>query len=209
MPKKQKSLKQLALENIKTKHKIINKWISKGIPYLYDDNGVFVRDTDGEMILDFYPSSLRSFYSWKGEQNCERTRNSIPSITGTGTTTLDHHPDLKKDIINSIATLSQKAAAQLASSNKSHVNTQLQESLKLTKLQREEAERKYLLIIEEHEKLKVLLRKEKRAHDQSKYVMQKAIDSKDEDISFLKAQLSELRKSFAKGVFTEASKVRQ
>ncbi len=193
-----KSLKKLALDNINAKHKIIKKWIDSGIPYLYDDDGNPVRDGNGEMVLDFHPTSLRTFYSWNGEQNCLNTQNTIGSISGTGTTTLDNHPELKRDIVSKLKILGAKAAAQLASGNKTAASAKLKSELQLTRLQRDASEQKYLSIIQQHEKLKNTLRKEQRAHEQSKMVLNKQLETNEREIIRLQGMLSELRKTIEK-----------
>ncbi|MCW9059419.1 MAG: hypothetical protein OQL11_11150 [Gammaproteobacteria bacterium] len=192
------SLKKAAHKNIKTKHKVIKAWIETGIPYKYDDDGNPVRDGDGEMVLDYYPTSLRSFYKWNGDQNCQKTRAAISAISGTGTTTLDNLPELKKEITNDLKALEIRANSQITNTSKTAIADKLRQELKLAQLQRESAEQKYLKINVRHQILENALRKEQRAHQQSKKVLSDHLTDKDREIEKLRAQLSELIKTIDK-----------
>lgn len=192
------TLKQKALQNISNKHNIIKNWIGHGIPFLFDKDGSFVRDKGGEKILDFFPTSLNTFYKWNGSQNCLVTQNKIGKISGTGTTTLDNEQDLKDEISSDINILKKQAKIQLLNSNKTSILDDLKNELLLTNLQRSAAEKKYLEINLKYEENKVKLKKEKRTHQQTITHLTKMLANKDSEINDLNLKLSELRKTLDK-----------
>lgn len=192
------SLKQEAFNNIKRKHGIIKDWISKGVPFLQDDNNKLVRDADGEKILDFYPTSLRRFYPWDGTQNHPKAHKDIINISGTGTTTLDAYPELKDEIESDLNTLKLKGKIQSEDSSKSYEIQRVSNQLILEQMQRSSAEKKYLGIHMEHEELKLSLSEAVRENEQANKLYEKMLNKKNAKIIELNTTIAELRKSLSK-----------
>jgi len=179
--------KEAALKNIKAKHRIIQKWLTRSIPWKKTDDGNFVRDESGERELDWLPNSLRQFNKWNGSQNCLKTQKSMPIIKGNSTKTLDQHLELKQQIDADIKALKQKALVQSQNSNKTALVEQKSEELELVILQKASIEINYQQsrekLIESQESLDF----ECRRHQQTI----KLLESQREKTADVEAQLAE------------------
>lgn len=62
--------------NIKIKIRALLFFIEKGIPWLYKENGEFIRDPiTGQKILDFYPKNKSHFVKWNTGSGKEEFQN--------------------------------------------------------------------------------------------------------------------------------------
>jgi len=193
-PKKHvsKVLKSQALQNIKVKHTIIKKWIGAGIPWLVSDDGSEQRDSKGELILDWYPSSIRKFCAWNGTQNNPSVQNNLPKISTTGFETLKRHENLMAKIEVDIRTLKQIANIQSTKANKSSLIQTLKLELQLEKLKRKAAQVSYQQGREESFEVARQLEIEKRSHIQTTTYLKYEIANKDKQISILNQRVADL-----------------
>jgi hypothetical protein len=58
---------------------ILRAWRKADIPWKVDVTGKPVRDSTGELVLDFYPKSITEFCKWTGANNCPNTRDILYS----------------------------------------------------------------------------------------------------------------------------------
>jgi hypothetical protein len=139
-----------ARRNIETKLAIIRGWISNdGIPWSSDDEGVPIRDKDGELILDYFPRDIKSFASWDGSQNCAFVRANIDKfiaehglvkIRSLGRKTLyqPYHADLDAQVRAALKTIISLAEQQIQKYNKTNQINSLQAALQYFKDLREQ-----------------------------------------------------------------------
>ena len=191
-------LKSIALQNIKTKHKIIKKWIESGVPWVISANGGQLRDSKGELILDWYPTSLRKYCAWDGKQNCSFTQGMIPEIKTTGFETLNKHQKLKSKIEADINALKQKADVQLLSTNKSNLIRALKDELKLETLKRKSTQISYQQAREEVVEASRKLETERRTQIQTTEYLKSEIARKDKQIATLNQRVADLTASLDK-----------
>ncbi|MGF6410093.1 hypothetical protein [Paraburkholderia sp. MM5482-R1] len=85
-----------AAELIERKLGVLGEWIKNSVPYQRDVNGTPIRDTDGELVLDYYPTSIFALAAWNGSQNCDYVREQFHLDFSTQSRgTFDNHPELK------------------------------------------------------------------------------------------------------------------
>lgn len=193
-----KALKSQALQNIKAKHTVIKKWISEGIPWLISEDGLDMRDSKGELILDWYPSSLRRFCAWNGTQNSPAVQSNLPKISTTGFGTLKGHKKLMAKIEMDIFALKQKADTQLAYNNKANLILKLKNELKLEVQKRKSAQVSYQQGREELIEFTNMLNREKRSHMQTTAYLKSEVAKKDEQIVTLNQRVADLTASLDK-----------
>lgn len=132
-------ISELSLERaqnaIRVKLDVLEKWLMEEqvIPWLHDDEGVPIRDVNGELQLDFYPNNVTSFCKWNGKQNCNFVRDSLPNITSTNRGTLNgsEYEQLKISIKTTCEALKAKAETQILRANKTSQLKQLEANAKL------------------------------------------------------------------------------
>jgi len=191
-------LKEQALNNLKTKHAIVKLWVGAGIPWNIGEDGERLRDTKGELVLDWYPTSLRSFCAWDRSQNCGSTRKELPEIFSNGYETLSQYVKLKSKIEADISALKQKANTQLIRNNKAHLIHSLKAELELEVRKRKSAQVSYQQGREELLGLSRELETEKRAHLQTTAYLKAEISRKDQQIATLSQRVSNLTASLDK-----------
>lgn len=193
-------LKTNALDNIKAKHRIIKKWIKSGIPWATSDEGAPLRDTHGELVLDWYPTSIRKFCAWNGKQNCLSTQNAFQEISTTGFDTLVKHQKMKSKVEADISVLKKVADIQTSKTNKSNLIRALKEELKLEKLKRQSTQVSYQQTREEITEVTRKLEVEKRTHLQAVEYLKSEIARKDKQIVALNQKVADLVASLDKVV---------
>ena len=191
-------LKQQALNNLKRKHAIVKQWVGTGIPWAIGDDGGRLRDTKGELVLDWYPTSLRKFCAWDRSQNCISTRNVLPEIFSNGYETLSQYAKLKSKIEADIVALRQKADTQLVQNNKANLIHSLKAELELEVRKRKSAQVSYQQGREELMRLSRELETEKRAHLQTTAYLKAEISRKEQKIATLSQRVSDLTASLDK-----------
>ena len=101
------------------KFEILEKWISEGIPWRTSGDGSFLRDTNGELQLDFFPKNVVQFGNWTSCQSTGLTTTEIELVIYTNRSTLYLSNKEKLVAIKNIfPKLAAKGAAQLKASNK-------------------------------------------------------------------------------------------
>lgn len=191
-------LKSNALNNINAKHRIIKEWIESGIPWASSEQDSPLRDANGELVLDWYPTSIRKFCAWNGTQNCLTTQNTFPGISTTGFDTLVKHQQLKSQVETDIAVLKKVADIQTAKANKSNLIRALKEELKLEKLKRQSTQVSYQQTREEITEVARKLETEKRTHLQAVEYLKSEIFRRDKQISVLNQKVADLTASLDK-----------
>jgi len=129
VPQADRSKKE-ATENIERKLTILRGWSIGGIPYQVDDDGHYLLDKKKNMLLDFYPTSLRTFKEWDGTQNCLAVRNALPSISRVGNDTLAKRPLQEGAASELIVALKSRAEIQIAAGQHKEI-TSLKKEIKV------------------------------------------------------------------------------
>lgn len=122
-----KHYSEVSKEEVKTavrfKLNVLNGWLDKNsiIPWLTDETGELMRDSKGELQVDFVPTNISAFCSWNGSQNCSSVSRKLEGIKTTNRGTLDQsHINLKIEVHAVCRALNAKAKAQLVDANKSN-----------------------------------------------------------------------------------------
>lgn len=178
---------------IEMKKSLLKTWMDTGVPWVATTNGEQVRDSIGELKLDYFPTCIAEFCRWNGTQNCESVRSTLGSITITNRSTLDTHPGLKSEIDALCKALVKQAARQLGETNKSTQIEELKEKVIFLNsvITRQETEITQLQIGEDSLKGK-LSRSERALTNSAKHY--------DDAIAELKKQVAELTASLRKVV---------
>lgn len=112
--------KQRAASEISAKLVLLEGWVKDGIPWKLSESGEFLRDTDGECQLDYYPRNVVEFGLWDGSQNTGPTRQATVSFVRTNRSTVYRTHGTKLIKMQYVfKQLDAKAAAQIKAANKS------------------------------------------------------------------------------------------
>ncbi|QIN62681.1 hypothetical protein SBC1_26970 [Caballeronia sp. SBC1] len=115
--------KQRAEETINKKIDVLKRWV-RAIPWRALDDGQPLRDRDGELVLEYFPTSISAFTTWDGSQNSKFVRESEHlEFRGPSRGTLDqpYHSASKSLVISLFETLLKRAQRQLLHANKSNL----------------------------------------------------------------------------------------
>ncbi|TDY84965.1 UNVERIFIED_ORG: hypothetical protein DFO49_5014 [Herbaspirillum seropedicae] len=182
--------KQEATENIERKLNILLSWATNGIPFLVDEIGGRI-DAKDNKILDFYPTSLRSFKEWDGSQNCAAVRATLPEIARVGNDTLAKRPELEQKAIDTITALKHRSEEQSAACRPAELKrleALVKSQAALLKIRQSEfrTQRVEFLKVERD------LRTSRQDHENDKNYLNKTIAQKDVEIAQLSTQVAEL-----------------
>lgn len=183
--------KQDATDNIERKISILTAWSAKGIPYQVDDHGHYLLDANKNMLLDFYPTSLRTFKEWDGSQNCSTVRLSLPKISRVGNDTLAKRPQQERTVSELIVALKSRAAIQIAAGRHGEIkrlsseNKILESLLKIGRAEFRAQRLDLLSLRKKHDDMVAL-----RDREAEQYA--KSFQEKDAEIESLKLKIAEL-----------------
>ncbi|MDR5765907.1 MULTISPECIES: hypothetical protein [unclassified Caballeronia] len=112
---------------IEAKLEVLRRW-SKSIPWRANSEGEPVRDKNGELVLEYFPTSVDSFCAWDGTQNSSFVRNrenlnfAGPSRSAVNSAAHDTSRGLLKKIF---PTLEARASHQRLVANKANLISRL------------------------------------------------------------------------------------
>lgn len=122
--------------NISLKLNILESWLEVNkIPDQIDENGQVMRDSEGEVKIEWFPKSIYQFSKWDGSQNSYGGLTLLTKQWGKfkslGRSTLDLYPDLKVEIQMVIDSLLKIESIQYISTNKYNKIKELEDKLRL------------------------------------------------------------------------------
>ena len=80
--------KQRAADAIDAKYVVLEAWAAEGIPFCSNDDGTLLRNSDGDVVLEFVPMNIKAFCEWDASRNTSATRKLYPDIKLTNRSTL-------------------------------------------------------------------------------------------------------------------------
>ena len=167
-------------------------WVEDGIPWVSDDSGQPQRDGEGELKLDWFPTSLATFAAWTGVQNCRFVQRSLPDLKTCSRETLykDYNSDLHVRVVSVIKALAQRAGLQKEQSNKTtHLRILKADTAYLRALTEMQASQ----IVQMRQRLsdiEIELRKEQRARRDNNALLTAQLAQRDSRISELTATVA-------------------
>ncbi len=123
-----------ATSNINRKIEVLRAWATNGIPFLVGKDGLQLLDSKDNKLLDYFPTSLRSFKEWNGTQNSLATQEVLPKIGRVGNDTLAIRPELEKEVIELLKALKLRAELQISAGKYSEIKRLTKEKQALTAL---------------------------------------------------------------------------
>lgn len=120
-------------EFITAKLDLLEVWSTTEIPWKKIDTGDFAYDTDGEKVLDFFPTREIHFAEWNGSQNCPATHIDHPALaalrkTRRSTLLEPYHEDLHARLVALLPVVRAKAQEQLIAASKTNIIQELRAS---------------------------------------------------------------------------------
>lgn len=187
---------------IVTKINILNNWIKEGIPSKKDEGNNYSRDINGEVIIDYYPSSIQQFLKWNGTQNCIQVKKQMEDkygeIRGTGRATLERYDNLYEQVQQLIVLLKKSEKKQKAVENKTSKIEQLNADVDMQIKARELSEIQHRQSTQIINSLREKLNDEIKSHNSTKKLWASEVRSKDEEITSLNIENRKLTSYLAK-----------
>jgi len=183
-------LKQEATENIERKLNILLSWVTNGIPFLVDEIGGRI-DAKDNKILDFYPTSLRSFKEWDGSQNCAAVRATLPKIARVGNDTLAKRPALERKALDTITALKYRSEEQSAACRPAELRrleALVKSQAALLKIRQSEFRTQRIDFLKVERDLRTM----QQDHENDKNYLNETIAQKNVEIAQLSMQVAEL-----------------
>ena len=112
-------LREQAEVNMREKLKTLTMWAQDGIPLRRESNGSVTRDSNGEAVLEYFPSSLAALAAWTPAHNGPYLRPTL-HFRQFSRTTLDktYHGSIRMEFLAAIAAVSLRARKQEKDTNK-------------------------------------------------------------------------------------------
>jgi len=178
-----------ALDNIDRKMKVIETWIEAGeIPWSIDKKGKYLRDEQGELILDWHPTNIVEFAKWSTQNPSHALKQFVGKNKGFesfGRTTLDKAPAVKRSVLSAIVQLKKIASDQRLSGNKLSRINHLEVLLKWEVERKQEAQRQYVSVLMRAQNAETKIRENERLHRAD-------IERLDNELVLLRSQNAEL-----------------
>lgn len=188
-------LRAEAIASIDAKRKLMTKWTTKGIPKRTPTD---ISGEVGPPLLEWFPTSLRTFCAWDGTQNSEKLQPEVLGVHRNAYQTLV--ADEKR--LQNVQTLLKALVKQAAMVNKSgdpkrRVN-EAQQQIKLEREKRAGALLGYREARQQLRKTQTLLAAEQRAHQGTIEQLGQQIGIQDAEIIDLRRKVAELTASIRK-----------
>ena len=133
--------RQDAEAQIQIRLDVLALWEKEGIPWKKGVQGDFLRDAEGELLLDFFPTTQQGFSKWTAESHSAGNRTlglmvrsdgvektiSLTQLEAISRTTLNqpYHSRLKVKVIAQMTAVASRARLQLEQTRKSSIIAQL------------------------------------------------------------------------------------
>ncbi|HEY9278073.1 MAG TPA: hypothetical protein VIO87_07700 [Methylotenera sp.] len=184
--------------NISLKLNILESWLEVNkIPDQIDENGQVMRDSEGEVKIEWFPKSIYQFSKWDGSQNSYGGLTLLTKQWGKfkslGRSTLDLYPDLKVEIQMVIDSLLKIESIQYISTNKYNKIKELEDKLRLEMAKKEITQTRYLNLLNENIELNDALKREKIAHQNNVIMLTEKLSIIEERAAELTKALTNIR----------------
>lgn len=108
--------KNLSRSKIIAKLRVLNEWTKESLPWQTDDEGNFIRDSNGDKIVERFPRNGKQFCNWVGSECSPGTQKILPELSSISRQTFykDYNEDLKsqaEDLFKVLITLEDKMKA--------------------------------------------------------------------------------------------------
>ena len=186
--------------NIELKLTVLEGWLKAGIPWVCDDSGQPQRDAEGELKLEWFPTSLATFSAWTSEQNCAFVRRSLPAFRTCSRETLykDYNGDLHVRVVTTTKALSQRSTLQKEQSNKTTHLRKLKADAAYLRALTEVQASQIVQMRQRHSKVEIELRKEQRARKENNALLTAQLAQRDSRIAELTATVASIAPLHAK-----------
>lgn len=108
-----------------TKLQVLNDWSKGNLPWQTDGEGNFIRDANGDKIVELFPRNGKQFCDWTGSECSTGTQKILPELSSISRQTFsqDYNEDLKsqaEDLFKVLIALKEKMKA--SASNASEID---------------------------------------------------------------------------------------
>jgi|APLak6261659701_1056019.scaffolds.fasta_scaffold03059_2 hypothetical protein len=186
--------KDKSRKNIEHKINIIKQWCSEGIPSKLDESGNQIRDSQGEVVFEWVPTSVLDFSKWDGSQNTIQCREMIGSFKTVSRETLnkEYNSDLKTLLQQSLKLVKVKLLQQTEQSNKLGIIQKINNDLNYWKALAKTMATDIAMLRAQASEQENNLRKLQRAFNNNKEEAKNLLYSKDLEIQSLRQALAKI-----------------
>lgn len=102
---------------------VLNEWSKGSLPWQTDGEGDFMRDLNGDKIVERFPSNGKRFCDWVGRECSPGTQNILPELSSISRQTFykDYNEDLRsqaEDLFKVLIALEEKMKASASNASK-------------------------------------------------------------------------------------------
>lgn len=177
-------LRDNALRSIDTKREVLSRWLRRGIPIA--DGG------DGGRMLEWFPTSLRTFCAWDGSQNQVTFRAEVVGVKKNAYQTLASDPDRLRDVNVLIEAVKKLAEVERKRLNPKCLESELRAQIHLEREKRKGALLGYRSARSELREMRLKYSREVRAHQQSMEQFHRINNDYERETAELRAKVGEL-----------------
>lgn len=117
--------KNVSRSKLIAKLRVLNEWSKGTLPWQTDSEGNFIRDSNGDKIVERFPSNGKQFCGWVGRECSPGTQKILPELNSISRQTFskDYNEDLKsqaEDLFKVLIALQEKMKA--SASNASEID---------------------------------------------------------------------------------------
>lgn len=178
-PKKAPEIaKERSRNNIQNKIDILHEWSSNGLLWQTKSNGEFIRDKNGDKIIEWIPKNIMQFCKWNGTQNSEGTQAFLPVIKSLSRDTLykGYNDDLRNQYEQMIPALNALEDKMLAEASNASIIQRLEKDIKYWKSLADAEATNVLSTLKRLDEIDKKYRKAIRARANNEAELQKKID---------------------------------
>ena len=101
---------------------VLNEWSKGSLPWQTDGEGNFIRDSNGDKIVERFPSNGKNFCNWVGRECSPGTQKILPELSSISRQTFhkDYNEDLKsqaEDLFKVLIALEDKMKASASNAS--------------------------------------------------------------------------------------------